>query len=86
MYLFFICIVIFLYIFILDCIILIFLSLYIAFGAERTDLFKAAALRGLKTLFPPSYNPFSASFGIRVKDCIALSRCGVPEGVYTVIM
>lgn len=55
-------------------------SLVRAFGAERTDLFKAAALRGLKGLFSPSHNPFFASFGVRPKDCLALTRCGVPEG------
>ncbi len=55
-------------------------SLVRAFGAERTDIFKAAALRGLKSLFPSSHNPYFGSFGTRTKDCLALTRCGVPEG------
>jgi hypothetical protein len=55
-------------------------SLVRAFGAERTDLFKAAALRGLKGLFTANHNPFYASFGTRTRDAVAFSRCGVPEG------
>jgi hypothetical protein len=55
-------------------------SLVRAFGAERTDVFKAAALRGLKGLFPPKHNPYYASFGTRACDMVAFARCGVPEG------
>ena len=45
-----------------------------AFGAERTELFKAAALRGLGGLFPPYFNPYFASLGTRVRDTQALIR------------
>jgi hypothetical protein len=55
-------------------------SLIRVFGAGRTDLFKAAALRGVKGLFPVSHNPYYACFGSKACDMIAYNRCGVPEG------
>jgi hypothetical protein len=55
-------------------------SLMRGFGAERTDLFKAAALRGLKSLFPAGHNPYSACFCTRMKDSIVFLRYGVIEG------
>jgi hypothetical protein len=55
-------------------------SLVRGFGAHRTDLFKAAALRGLKTLFPPTHNPYSACFCTRPHDTVVFSRYGVVDG------
>lgn len=55
-------------------------SLIKAFGAERTDIFKAAALRGVRSLFPSAHNPFYAGFGTSPSDWAAYSRCDVPEG------
>eukprot|EP01038_Epipyxis_sp_PR26KG_P010042 gene10042-13500_t len=55
-------------------------SLIRAFGASRTDVFKAAALRGVKSLFPVNHNPYHACFGFRMCDVEAYSRFGFPEG------
>jgi phosphatidate phosphatase PAH1 len=55
-------------------------SLVRGFGAHRTDLFKAAALRGLKTLFSPTHNPYSACFCTRPHDTVVFSRYGVVDG------
>jgi phosphatidate phosphatase LPIN len=55
-------------------------SLIRAFGTERTDIFKAAALRGVRSLFPANHNPFYAAFGTSPSDRAAFSRCEVPEG------
>jgi len=46
----------------------------------RTDIFKAAVLRGLKSLFHSSSCPYYASFGTKATDTAAFSRAGVPEG------
>jgi hypothetical protein len=54
-------------------------SLVRAFGAARTDVFKAAALRGLKSLFPDSHNPYHTCFNGREQDMRAISRFGFPE-------
>jgi hypothetical protein len=45
-------------------------SLVRAFGASRTDVFKAAALRGVRSLFPNNYNPYHACFGTRECDMV----------------
>ncbi len=51
------------------------------FGAERTDLYKAAALRGVRTLFVTGqHNPYHAAFGAHEKDVRAFGRCGIPQG------
>jgi phosphatidate phosphatase LPIN len=51
----------------------------------RTDVFKLAVLRGLKSLFPASACPYYASFGTKASDTAAFSRAGVPEGrIFTV--
>ena len=50
------------------------------FGEQRTDVFKAAALRGVKGMFPPSHNPYYASFGTKASDVAAFYCSGVPEG------
>ena len=55
-------------------------SLIRAFGTERTDIFKASALRGLRGLFPDANYPFYAGFGTRKSDLIVFSRCGLPVG------
>ena len=55
-------------------------SLIRAFGIERTDIFKAAALRGVSGLFPESKNPFYAGFGTRKNDLVVYSRCGISKG------
>lgn len=55
-------------------------SLIRAFGTERTDIFKAAALRGVHSLFAANHNPFYAAFGTTPTDRVAFSRCHVPEG------
>jgi len=55
-------------------------SLLRAFGTERTDVFKASALRGVRALFPETHNPFYAGFGTRKTDLIVFSRCGLPVG------
>lgn len=51
------------------------------FGRERTDLYKAAALRGVRTLFSKGHhNPYHAAFGAHEKDVRAFDRCGLPLG------
>ena len=52
------------------------------FGRERTDLYKAAALRGVRTLFAAGgqHNPYHAAFGAHEKDVRAFDRCGLPLG------
>ncbi|RYG62494.1 hypothetical protein EON64_17765, partial [archaeon] len=55
-------------------------SLMQAFGPSRTDVFKAAALRGLRTLFPPSACPYHAAFISKESDVRALERNGFPDG------
>ncbi len=55
-------------------------SLIRAFGASRTDVFKAGALKGVKSLFPTSHNPYHACFCIRESDSIPFARFGFPEG------
>ena len=55
------------------------------FGTERTAIFKASVLRGVKCLFPETHNPFYAGFGTSKSDLIVFSRCGFPSGrVYIV--
>lgn len=51
-----------------------------SFESQRPDLFKAAVLRGTRSLFPPSHNPFYSGFCANVGDMQAFSRCGFPEG------
>lgn len=55
-------------------------SLVRAFGASRTDVFKASALRGVKSLFPAGFNPYHACFCTRESDLVPFSRFGFPEG------
>ena len=43
-------------------------------GSERTDLFKAAALRGVRSLFPPQHNPYHAAFGANARDVRTFDR------------
>lgn len=51
------------------------------FGRDRTDLYKAAALRGVRTLFAAGqHNPYHAAFGALEKDVRAFDRCGLPRG------
>ena len=60
-------------------------SLIRAFGNERPEIFKAAAMRGVRGLFPTNINPFYAAFGTKHSDLIILSRSGLPIGrVYLV--
>ena len=50
-------------------------------GRERTDLYKAAALRGVRTLFVGGqHNPYHAAFGAKEKDIRAFDMCGLPRG------
>eukprot|EP00604_Paraphysomonas_vestita_P003357 CAMPEP_0174818958 /NCGR_PEP_ID=MMETSP1107-20130205/1920_1 /TAXON_ID=36770 /ORGANISM="Paraphysomonas vestita, Strain GFlagA" /LENGTH=1171 /DNA_ID=CAMNT_0016031619 /DNA_START=297 /DNA_END=3809 /DNA_ORIENTATION=- len=49
-------------------------------SSERTDLFKAAALRGVRSLFPPQHNPYHAAFGANARDVRAFDRCEIPLG------
>lgn len=55
-------------------------SLIQAFGASRTDVFKASALRGLRGLFPSYNNPYHAAFVSKTKDVVAFQRNNFPEG------
>jgi len=55
-------------------------SLVRAFGAARTDVFKASALRGVKSLFPTTHNPYHACFCTKESDAIPFARFGFPEG------
>jgi phosphatidate phosphatase PAH1 len=55
-------------------------SLVRAFGAARTEVFKASALRGVKSLFPAAHNPYHACFCVREGDAIPFARFGFPEG------
>eukprot|EP01041_Mallomonas_annulata_P001301 gene1301-2514_t len=53
--------------------------------SQRPDIFKASALRGLRSLFPSAHNPFYAGFCGRSIDMIAFSRCDIPKGrIFTV--
>ena len=51
-----------------------------SFGTERTSIFKASVLRGIRVLFPDSQNPFHAGFGTRKSDLHVFARCGFPSG------
>lgn len=51
-----------------------------AFGMARSDLFKAAALRGVRSLFPSQHNPYHAAFGAHARDVRAFERCEIPLG------
>jgi hypothetical protein len=55
-------------------------SLVQTFGPLRTELFKAAALRGVRGLFPSSYHVFHSGFISRRNDIIALERNHFPIG------
>ena len=55
-------------------------TLISSFGTERTSIFKASVLRGIKVLFPENQNPFHAGFGTRKSDMHVFSRCGFPPG------
>lgn len=55
-------------------------SLVRAFGAARTEVFKASALRGVKSLFPTTHNPYHACFCTREGDAVPFARFGFPEG------
>lgn len=52
---------------------------------SHPEIFKAAVLRGLKSLFPANHSPFYACFGSSEKDMSAFSSCGVSEGKTFVI-
>ncbi len=43
-------------------------------------VFKAAALQGIRNLFPSHSNPFYAAFGSTQCDIMAYTRCDIPEG------
>ncbi|KAJ1424401.1 hypothetical protein B484DRAFT_398296, partial [Ochromonadaceae sp. CCMP2298] len=51
-----------------------------AFGALRTDVFKASALRGVKSLFPAAHNPYHACFSTKESVSVPFARFGFPEG------
>ena len=46
----------------------------------KTAIFKAIALRGVRSLFPTQHNPFYAAFGADPSDREAFRSCEVPEG------
>jgi phosphatidate phosphatase PAH1 len=51
-----------------------------SFDPQRPDIFKAAVLRGTRSLYPASHNPFYSGFCTNVNDMNAFLRCGFPEG------
>jgi len=52
---------------------------------KRPDLFKVAALRDIRSLFPADHNPFHAGFGNRETDAISYRAVGIPlEKVFIV--
>jgi phosphatidate phosphatase LPIN len=56
-------------------------SLVRAFGHTQTAMvFRAAALRGVKSLFPSNYNPFHAYFSAEESDPAPFERFGFSEG------
>jgi hypothetical protein len=55
-------------------------SLIQAFGASRTEVLKASALRGLRGLFPSYNNPYHAGFVSKAKDVVAFERNHFPGG------
>eukprot|EP00915_Cephaloidophora_sp_WS-2016_P005350 GHVH01007069.1.p1 GENE.GHVH01007069.1~~GHVH01007069.1.p1 ORF type:complete len:889 (-),score=113.86 GHVH01007069.1:387-3053(-) len=63
--------------------------LFTSFKREVIDrtpfIFKIAALRDIRGLFPPSYNPFYAGFGNRDTDHKAYTHIGIPEGKVFII-
>eukprot|EP00922_Rhytidocystis_sp_ex-Travisia-forbesii_P038848 GHVS01057872.1.p1 GENE.GHVS01057872.1~~GHVS01057872.1.p1 ORF type:complete len:608 (+),score=87.52 GHVS01057872.1:198-2021(+) len=63
--------------------------LFPSFKREVIDrkpyVFKIAALRDIRNLFPKNYNPFYAGFGNRDSDHRAYVHIGVPEGKVFII-
>jgi len=63
--------------------------LFTSFKREVIDrtpyIFKIAALRDIRSLFPSSYNPFYAGFGNRDTDHQAYTQIGIPEGKVFII-
>lgn len=55
-------------------------SLIRQFGPSRTEVFKAAALRGVRSLFPSNCSPFYAAFASRESDVVAFERNSFPTG------
>lgn len=52
---------------------------------KRPELFKMAALKDIKSLFPADHNPFHAGFGNRETDAISYKSVGIPlEKVFIV--
>ena len=52
---------------------------------KRPELFKIAALKDIRSLFPAHHNPFHAGFGNRETDAISYRSVGIPlEKVYIV--
>lgn len=52
---------------------------------KRPELFKMAALKDIKSLFPEHHNPFHAGFGNRDTDAISYKSVGIPlEKVFIV--
>jgi phosphatidate phosphatase PAH1 len=52
---------------------------------KRPELFKMAALKDLRSLFPADHNPFHAGFGNRETDAISYRSVGIPlEKVFIV--
>jgi len=52
---------------------------------KRPELFKIAALKDIRSLFPMNHNPFHAGFGNRETDAISYKAVGIPlEKVFIV--
>jgi len=52
---------------------------------KRPELFKMAALKDIRSLFPADHNPFHAGFGNRETDAISYKSVGIPlEKVFIV--
>ena len=54
-------------------------SLVRAFGDGSSEIFKAAALRGIRSLFPSHHCPFYAAFCCKEADAEVCARSAIPE-------
>ena len=52
---------------------------------RKPEEFKIACLGELRSLWPPSHNPFYAGFGNRDSDVVSYTEAGVPQNRILVI-
>ena len=52
---------------------------------KKPEEFKIACLQDIRSLWPPTHNPFYAGFGNRASDVIAYREAGVPNARIMII-